>query len=44
MILRLELNSSGKVILFSGDTAATYTVLEISLGKDAIFDKYDATL
>ena len=40
---RLELNSSEKVILFSGDTAATCKMSDISLEYDAIFDERYAT-
>ena len=43
MIVSLELNSSERVILFCGDTATTYNVLEISLKYDAIFDERYAT-
>ena len=43
MIVRLELNSSEKVSLCSGDTAATYKLSDISLEYDAIFDKPYAT-
>ena len=39
MIVRLELDSSEKVILCTGDTAATYNLSEISLEYDAIFDE-----
>ena len=42
-IIRLELNSSEKGILYTGDTAATYKVSDISLKYDAIFDEYYAT-
>ena len=38
LIVRLELNSSEKVILCTGDTSATYKLSDISLGYDAIFD------
>ena len=37
-IVSLELNSSERVILVCGDTAATYNLSEISLQHDAIFD------
>ena len=37
MIIRF--NSSGKVILCSGDTAAIYKLSDISLEYDATFDK-----
>ena len=43
LIVRLELNSSEKVILCTGDTNATYKLLEISLEYDAIFDEPYAT-
>ena len=43
MIVRLELNSSEKVILCTGDTAATYKLSDISLEYDAIFDEAYAT-
>ena len=43
MILRLALNSSEKVILCTGDTAATYKLLDISLEYDAIFNEPYAT-
>ena len=39
LIVRLELNSSGKVILCTGDTSATYNLSNISLEYDAIFDR-----
>ena len=39
LIVRLELNSSEKVILCTGDTAATYKLSDISLEYDAIFDE-----
>ena len=39
MIVRLELTSSEKLILCSGDTAATYRLSDISLEYDAIFDE-----
>ena len=39
MIVRLELNSSEKVILCTGDTNATYKFSDISLEYDAIFDE-----
>ena len=38
-IVRLELNSSEKLILCTGDTSATYELSEISPEYDAIFDK-----
>ena len=43
LIVRLELNSSEKVILCTGDTSATYKLSDISLEYDAIFDKPYAT-
>ena len=43
LIVRLELNSSEKVILCTGDTSATYKLLDISLEDDAIFEKPYAT-
>ena len=39
LIVRLELNSSEKVILCTGDTNATYKLSDISLEYDAIFDE-----
>ena len=39
LTVRLELNSSEKVILCTGDTSATYKLSDISLEYDAIFDK-----
>ena len=39
LIVRLELNSSEKVILCIGDTSATYKLSDISLEYDAIFDE-----
>ena len=39
LIVRLELNSSEKVIVRTGDTAATYNISDISVEYDAIFDK-----
>ena len=45
LIVRLELNSSKKVILCTGDTSATYKLSDISLEYDAIFDEsYAATI
>ena len=45
LIVRLELNSTEKVILCTGDTAATYKLSNISLEYDAIFDEpYDTTI
>ena len=43
LIVRLELNSSEKVILCTGDTSATNKLSDISLECDAIFDKPYAT-
>ena len=43
LIIRLELNSSEKVILCTGDTSATCKFSGISLEYDAIFDKPCAT-
>ena len=43
LIVRLELSSSEKVILCTGDTNATYKLSEISLEYDAIFDEPYAT-
>ena len=43
LIIRLELNSSEKVILCTGDTSATYKVSDISLEYDAMFDEPYAT-
>ena len=42
-IVKLELNSSEKVILCSGDSAATYKLSDVSLEYDAIFDEPYAT-
>ena len=39
LIVRLELNSSEKVILCTGDTNAKYKLSDISLEYDAIFDE-----
>ena len=39
MIVRLELNSSEKLILCTGDTSATYKLSDIPLQYDAIFDE-----
>ena len=44
LIVRLELNSSEKVILRTGDNNATYNLSDISLEYDAIFDKPYATI
>ena len=43
LIVRLELNSSEKVILCTGDTSATYKLSDISLEYDAIFNEPYAT-
>ena len=43
LIVRLELNSSEKVILCTGDTSATYKLSDISLEYDEIFDEPYAT-
>ena len=43
LIVKLELNSSEKVILCTGDTSATYKLSDISLENDAIFDEPYAT-
>ena len=43
MSIRLSLNSSEKVILCTGDTAAMYKLSDISLEYDAIFDELYAT-
>ena len=43
LIVRLELNSSEKVILCTGDTSATYKLSDIPLEYDAIFDEPYAT-
>ena len=43
LIVRLELNSSEKVILCTGDTNAAYKLSDISLEYDAIFDEPHAT-
>ena len=43
LTVRLELDSSEKVILCSGDTSATYIISDISLEYDAIFDEPYAT-
>ena len=39
LIVRLEVISSEKLILCSGDTAATYKLSDISLECDAVFDE-----
>ena len=43
LLIKLELNSSEKAILCTGDTAATYMLSDICLEYDAIFDEYYAT-
>ena len=43
LVVRLELNSSKKVILCNGDTSTTYKLSDISLEYDAIFDEPYAT-
>ena len=43
LIVRFELNSSGKVILCTGNTSATYKLSDIYLEYDAIFLKPYAT-
>ena len=43
MFVRLELNSSEKVILCTGDTNATYKRSDIYLEYDALFDESYAT-
>ena len=43
LLIKLELNSSEKAILCTGDTAATYMLSDICLEYDAIFDEYCAT-
>ena len=43
LIVRIELNSAGKVILCTGDTSATYKLSDVSLEYDATFDKAYAT-
>ena len=44
LIARLELNSAKKILLASGDTAATYKISDIALEYDAIFDLEYATM
>ena len=44
MIVKLELNTSDKVILCSGDTTATYRLSNIPLEYDVIFDEIYATI
>ena len=43
LIVRLELNSSEMVILYTGDTAATYKISDISVKYDAIFGESHTT-
>ena len=43
LIVRLELNSSEKIILCTGDTSATFKLSDISLEYDAISDEPYAT-
>ena len=43
LVVRLELKSSEKVLLCSGDAATTYKLPDISLEYDSIFDKRYAT-
>ena len=43
LIVRLELNSSEKVILCTGNTSATYKLSDFLLEYDAIFDEPYAT-
>ena len=44
LIVGIELNSSEKGILCSGDNAATCKLSDISLEYDAIFDETHATI
>ena len=45
MIVRLELNSSEKLILRSRDIGATYKLSDISLEYDTVFDEsYASTI
>ena len=45
LIVWLELDSSEKVILYTGDTSAKYKISDISLEYDAIFDEpYPTTI
>ena len=44
LIVRLELNSLGKVILCTGDTSAIYKLLDILLEYDEIFEEAYATI
>ena len=43
LFVRLELNSSEKVILYTGDTSATYKLSGILLEYNTIFDELYAT-
>ena len=43
LVVRLELNSSEKVVLCTGDTSATYKLSDISLEYHAIFNEPYAT-
>ena len=43
LFVRLELNTSEKIIFCTGDTNATYKLSDISLEYDAIFDESYAT-
>ena len=43
LIVKLELNSSEKVILCTGDTATTYKLSDIFLQHNGIFDEPFAT-
>ena len=43
LIVRLELNSSEKVILCTGDTSAKYKLPDILLEYDTIFDEPNVT-
>ena len=44
LIVRLELNSAGKVLLCTGDISATYELSDILLEYDAIFNEPYATV
>ena len=43
LIVRIELNSAGKLILCAGDSSAIYKLSDISLEYDAIFSEPYAT-